>query len=199
MSRISNIAAAFLLIFGLAACAPPAEDEGAATAAEELAKAQEELDAAKLAAEEAEAKAKAAEEEAAAAAAKQRSRERAETRAPEPAPPPVCNDCGTVASIEAVKEKGSGSGAGAVLGAIAGGVIGHQFGSGKGNDAATAAGAIAGGYGGHQAEKAIRATTYYRVGVKMDNGSYQTVNVADPAGISVGSAVRVSGGNIQMR
>ncbi|MDB5970773.1 MAG: hypothetical protein JWQ90_3223 [Hydrocarboniphaga sp.] len=35
-----------------------------------------------------------------------------------------------------------------VIGAIAGGVVGHQFGGGKGNDLATVAGAGAGAYAG---------------------------------------------------
>jgi len=35
-----------------------------------------------------------------------------------------------------------------VIGAVAGGVVGHQFGSGKGNDVATVAGAGAGAYAG---------------------------------------------------
>lgn len=120
--------------------------------------------------------------------------------APTPPPAPaVCTECGTVASIEPVKEKGAGSGAGAVIGAIAGGVIGHQFGGGSGKDAATAAGAIAGGVAGHEVEKRARGTSYYRVGVNMESGSYQTVNVADPSGISVGSKVRVVGNNIHLR
>ncbi|MGQ0620272.1 MAG: glycine zipper 2TM domain-containing protein [Panacagrimonas sp.] len=118
---------------------------------------------------------------------------------PPPEPPPVCQECGVIASVEPVKEKAKGSGAGAVLGAIAGGVIGHQFGGGKGKDVATAAGAIAGGVAGHQAERSIRATSYYRIGVNMENGSYQTVDVNDASGISVGSRVRVVGSNIQLR
>jgi uncharacterized protein YcfJ len=44
-------------------------------------------------------------------------------------------------------------GKGAAIGAIAGGVLGHQVGSGHGNDAATAAGAILGGILGHQLER----------------------------------------------
>src|SRR5262245_35246392 len=44
-------------------------------------------------------------------------------------------------------------GAGAAIGAIAGGVLGHQVGSGRGNTAATVAGAIGGGLLGHQVEK----------------------------------------------
>jgi len=45
---------------------------------------------------------------------------------------------------------GAPVGAGTVLGAIAGGVIGHQVGSGRGNDAATVGGAIVGGLVGSQ-------------------------------------------------
>lgn len=118
---------------------------------------------------------------------------------PPPPPPPVCQECGTVASIEPVKAKGSGSGAGAVLGAIAGGVIGHQFGGGSGKDIATAAGAVAGGAAGHEAEKRLRGTAYFKVGVNMENGSFRSVNVADASALAVGAKVRVIGENIQLR
>ncbi len=119
--------------------------------------------------------------------------------APPPPPPQVCNECGTIASIEPVKEKGTGSGMGAVVGAIAGGVIGHQFGGGKGKDVATAAGVIAGGAAGHEVEKRARGTTYYAVGVNMETGGYRTVNIADASALSIGSRVRVVGENIQLR
>lgn len=46
-----------------------------------------------------------------------------------------------------------GIGAGSVIGAIAGGVLGHQIGSGRGNTAATAAGAIGGGVIGNRIER----------------------------------------------
>lgn len=39
---------------------------------------------------------------------------------------------------------------GTLGGAVVGGVIGHQFGSGRGQDAATAAGAVGGGMLGHK-------------------------------------------------
>ncbi|NDL61902.1 glycine zipper 2TM domain-containing protein [Acerihabitans arboris] len=42
--------------------------------------------------------------------------------------------------------------AGSLLGAVAGGVIGHQFGGGRGRDVATVAGALAGGYTGNQVQ-----------------------------------------------
>ncbi len=192
MSRSPFVAAAFAWVLALSACAPPQDDPQAEADAEEILEADT-------------ASADAAQEPAAAPEPKPEPAPRPAAPRPKPAPvaaakpPPVCNECGTVASIELVKEKGQGSGAGAVMGAIAGGVIGHQFGSGSGNDLATAAGAIAGGFGGHEAEKRVRATNYYRVGVNMENGSYQTVNVTDPAGISTGTKVRVSGGNIHLR
>ena len=55
---------------------------------------------------------------------------------------------------EAVREnKDTRIGKGAAIGAIAGGVLGHQVGSGNGNTAATAGGAILGGLLGHQLQK----------------------------------------------
>lgn len=46
--------------------------------------------------------------------------------------------------------------AGSVLGAVAGGVIGHQFGGGRGRDVATVAGALGGGYAGNQIQGAMQ-------------------------------------------
>lgn len=118
-------------------------------------------------------------------------------RAPEP--PPVCMDCGTIASIEEVKEKGSGSGMGAIAGAVIGGVLGHQVGGGRGQDVATAGGAVAGAAAGHEIEKRARATTYYRVTVAMENGSTRSVNVNTSQGLYNGAKVRVVGDDIQLR
>lgn len=46
--------------------------------------------------------------------------------------------------------------AGSVLGAVAGGVIGHQFGGGRGKDVATVVGALGGGYAGNQCRARCR-------------------------------------------
>lgn len=51
--------------------------------------------------------------------------------------------------------------AGSVLGAVAGGVIGHQFGGGRGKDIATVAGALGGGYAGHQVQGAMQDRDTY--------------------------------------
>lgn len=50
-------------------------------------------------------------------------------------------------------DTGAAIGPGTVLGAIVGGVAGHQVGSGRGNDAATAAGAVIGGLIGNQIDR----------------------------------------------
>ena len=46
--------------------------------------------------------------------------------------------------------------AGSVLGAVAGGVIGHQFGGGHGRSVATVVGALGGGYAGNQIQGAMQ-------------------------------------------
>lgn len=51
--------------------------------------------------------------------------------------------------------------AGSVLGAVAGGVIGHQFGGGRGKDVATVVGALGGGYAGNQAQGAMQNNDTY--------------------------------------
>ena len=51
--------------------------------------------------------------------------------------------------------------AGSVLGAVAGGVIGHQFGGGRGKDVATVVGALGGGYAGNQVQGAMQDNDTY--------------------------------------
>jgi outer membrane lipoprotein SlyB len=118
-----------------------------------------------------------------------------------PAPPPsaTCAECGRISSIQQVREQAEGSGAGAIIGAVAGGVLGSQIGSGRGRKLATVIGAAGGAYGGHQAEKNIRADTFYRVSIQMDEGGTRTIDVADASALSVGQPVRVFGENIQLR
>jgi outer membrane lipoprotein SlyB len=87
----------------------------------------------------------------------------------------VCSNCGTVESVKSEKHKGEGTGLGAVGGAVLGGVVGHQLGGGNGKKALTVLGAVGGGLGGHEAEKQVRATTVYHVQMRMDDGSTRTV------------------------
>ena len=106
-----------------------------------------------------------------------------------------CADCGTVNSVTERQAGGKANVAGAVIGAIVGGVAGHQFGSGRGNKAATAGGAVVGGVVGSQIGKA-ESTTAYDMVIRMDNGATQTMTVAATGGLRSGSRVRVSGNQI---
>ena len=103
----------------------------------------------------------------------------------------VCDSCGTVTDVKAVKKQGEGSGVGAVIGGVAGGVLGHQVGSGRGKDVATVAGAAGGAYVGNQVEKNQKSTTSYVVTVKMEGGATRTFNYGASTGYKVGDKVKI--------
>lgn len=91
-------------------------------------------------------------------------------------------------------DTGAPIGAGTVLGAIVGGVAGHQVGRGRGNDAATVGGAIVGGLLGNQYDRQNGApppeqvTEVERVPVERDVQRCRTVNEVREA--TVGYDVR---------
>lgn len=62
-------------------------------------------------------------------------------------------ECHDVAVNEQAPVKDSNRIAGTAIGAVAGGLIGHQIGGGTGRTLATVAGAAAGGYAGNQVQK----------------------------------------------
>jgi outer membrane lipoprotein SlyB len=197
--KIRNLALALMLGTALTACQKSqdtsAQDAAAAAQAAQVTAAQQAAEAAQQAADTAKTEAAAAQKRA--ATAERRANEAQKSQAAAAA---VCNDCGTVVAIQAVKQKGSGSGIGAVGGAAAGGVVGHQIGGGRGKDVATVLGALAGAYAGNEAEKTIRETTVYDVTVRMDqSGASRTITVKDASGLSVGSKVRVDGDSLALR
>lgn len=114
-------------------------------------------------------------------------------------PPAVCNSCGRVESVVAVKQPAHGTGLGVAAGAVLGGVLGNQVGGGNGRTLATVAGAVAGGYGGNEVEKHARSTTTYRVRVHMDNGETRTFPQNGPGGFRVGDRVKIVNGALVLR
>ncbi len=109
---------------------------------------------------------------------------------------PVCGNCGAVESVRAIQRttKADGPGVGAVAGGVAGAVLGHQVGNGNGRTVATILGAIGGGFAGNAIEKNLKKETIYQVGVRMDDGSRRTLEVAQPP--LVGSRVTVDGSSL---
>lgn len=94
------------------------------------------------------------------------------------APAATCRDCGTVESVRTVTRKGEGSGIGAVAGGVLGAAVGNQMGKGNGRSAMTVLGAVGGGMAGHEVEKRSKSVTVHRVSVRMDDGTLRTVEVA---------------------
>jgi outer membrane lipoprotein SlyB len=119
-----------------------------------------------------------------------------EAPAPIVAAPAQRVEYGVVEHIDLYRE-GSGAplGLGAVIGGIAGGIIGHQFGAGAGNTAATIGGAVAGGVVGHQIERS-NGHDRYRITVRLDSGGTITTSDVGEGQLRIGDRVRVIDGVI---
>lgn len=99
---------------------------------------------------------------------------------------------GVVESIQPVNTRSGGVGLGTIAGGVVGGVLGNQVGGGTGRTAATAAGAIGGAMVGNQVDQRNRTqANAYQLGVRLDNGGYQTVTQESLGDVSVGNRVRI--------
>ena len=109
---------------------------------------------------------------------------------------------GHVANIEVLRSETGGtgtSGGGAAIGALAGGVVGNQFGRGGGRTAATLLGVVGGALIGNSVEaqqNGPRAYESYRVSVQTDNGGYRSFDVPSPGDLRIGDRVRIDNGQI---
>lgn len=110
----------------------------------------------------------------------------------------ICHNCGRVESVQAVQEQGQASGVGVVAGAVLGGVLANQIGGGSGRKIATAAGAVGGGFAGNEVEKRARATTSYRVQVRMEDGTVRSFRQTTD-NWRVGDRVRIVNGELTLR
>jgi outer membrane lipoprotein SlyB len=111
-----------------------------------------------------------------------------------PAQTKSCATCGVVESIRYVEEAGKTSGLGMLGGAVVGGVIGHQIGSGRGNTVATIAGAGLGAVAGNQVEKNTKTKTMWAVSIRMDNGVARTFNYSSQPAVRDGDRVKLIDG-----
>jgi outer membrane lipoprotein SlyB len=108
----------------------------------------------------------------------------------------VVSGYGVVQSIDMVPREKAGIGLGSVAGAVVGGVLGNQVGQGRGNTAATIAGAAGGALAGRQLEQNTRSSQVYRVTLRMDDGSIQTLLQETAPNVRIGDRVRVANGAI---
>jgi len=106
---------------------------------------------------------------------------------------------GVVDSIHVVNAQSGpgGIGAGAVVGGLVGGLLGNQIGSGTGRGLATAAGVIGGAVAGNQVEqRSHQGGTAYQVGVRLDNGGYQTYTQDSIGDLNIGNRVRIDNNHV---
>ncbi|MBS0432113.1 MAG: glycine zipper 2TM domain-containing protein [Proteobacteria bacterium] len=116
-----------------------------------------------------------------------------------------CATCGTVESITQNIGNAQGGGsntAATITGSVVGGVLGNQVGRGKGRRLATAGGVVGGGMAGNamaNSNNSQRSSSTVRV--KLGNGSFMNVTVADASDLRVGDLVEVdpSGRIIRLR
>lgn len=115
----------------------------------------------------------------------------------------VCQNCGVVESSVAVQRQGQVNGIGnteiglgTVAGGVIGGLLGNQVGGGSGKTAATVLGAAGGAYAGNRVEKNMKKVTVYQVRVRMNDGSYRTIEQG--SAIANGSRVVVEGNSIRV-
>jgi uncharacterized protein YcfJ len=113
-----------------------------------------------------------------------------------PPPPPPCTSCGKVVSVTQETRKGKAGAGGAIAGAVIGGVLGHQVGGGTGKTIATVAGAAGGAYAGKKIEEKAKSEDFYRVTVRMDNGSEQSFEFDGIPPWREGDKVKVEGGGL---
>jgi len=105
---------------------------------------------------------------------------------------------GTVISSHTYeREPERASGLGAVGGAVVGGLLGNQVGSGRGRTLATVAGAVGGGYAGNRVERNMHKQTFTDVRVKMAGGAVRTFTEQGAARFHKGEHVRVHDGRIE--
>lgn len=108
-----------------------------------------------------------------------------------------CRDCGTVVSSRSVEQAQKASGLGAVGGAVVGGLLGNQVGSGNGRTLATVAGAAAGGYAGNNIERSRNTKMVTETRVRMSDGEIRTFT--NQGSYRKGAQVRVDNGHLERR
>ena len=106
------------------------------------------------------------------------------------------SEFGVVERIEMYRG-GSGApvGLGAIVGGIAGGIIGHQFGGGTGKTAMTAVGAVGGGIAGKEIEKNMKKHTVWITTVTLKNGSKHRYESEKAPAVKAGDVVTIENGH----
>lgn len=109
----------------------------------------------------------------------------------------LCPTCAVVRSVRTESRKGKSSGLGMVGGAVAGGALGSQVGSGSGKTVATFGGAIGGGLLGNEVEKHLKKQTVWVTTVTMKDGTLRRFEAAADPRLRPGDVVNAAHGQIR--
>ncbi len=109
----------------------------------------------------------------------------------------ICRSCGTVRGISRINRSSRRNTNATVLGALIGGAVGNQIGSGDGRRAATVVGAVAGGAIANDRSRDRGGRTIYRISVRMDTGRTFTFDQDRAFGLRPGSRVEVVDGWVE--
>jgi outer membrane lipoprotein SlyB len=108
-----------------------------------------------------------------------------------------CANCGNIESIRTITSRARGSGVGAAGGAVLGGLLGNQIGSGNGRSLATVAGAVGGAVLGNQVEGNMHAVHSYEIRVRLDDGTLRTFHQSSTPSWHTGERVRIVKGRLR--
>ncbi|MFY9328139.1 MAG: glycine zipper 2TM domain-containing protein [Georgfuchsia sp.] len=111
----------------------------------------------------------------------------------------ICAECGKVAAVKVVEEKGESSPLGMIAGGVAGAVLGHQVGGGRGKDIATIAGVAGGAYAGHKIEEHMKTKKSWIVAVHFEDGVDREYSFTADPGYAAGDPVKLFGNSIVRR
>lgn len=103
---------------------------------------------------------------------------------------------GTVESIRSQTVENSNTAIGTIGGALVGGLLGNQIGSGRGRTAATVVGAAGGAYAGNRMTSG--SSLVWIIGVRYDDGSLATIQQSASPGLRIGDRVRVGNNGIEL-
>lgn len=102
---------------------------------------------------------------------------------------------GRITALETVQvDQDYKFGIGTVVGAVAGGILGHQFGGGRGKTLLTIGGAAAGAAAGTAAESKLNKQNAQKVTVAMQSGGAVTIIQPIDTRLRNGMNVRITGG-----
>jgi outer membrane lipoprotein SlyB len=121
---------------------------------------------------------------------------------PPPAPveaqkPVIDPSLGVVQSVKEVTHEPKSNGVGPIVGGIAGAVLGNQVGHGMGKNIATVLGAAGGAYAGKEIEQKERTTKSWEITVRLDDGSYRTIQSTTAPFWHGGERVRLVDGQLR--